>query len=87
MGVRLLLSLEVVKELIIEGESISEVRAVITKFPEGIRESLKRLGLVDWRIVGLSTLEILGLTPNTSSGRLEEGWCTSFLNIALFTKP
>jgi hypothetical protein len=35
--------------------------ATITKFPWGIRELLKRLGL----------LETLGLVSNTSSGRLE----------------
>lgn len=71
-GHEIVAELGVVKELIIEGESLPEAHVAITKFSEKIRESLKKLGLADWCIVGLSTLEILGLAPNTSSGRLEK---------------
>lgn len=71
-GHEVVAELGVIKELIVEGESLLEVHVGVTKFPEKVKEILRNLGLADWCVIGLATLEILGLVPNTSSGKLEK---------------
>jgi len=71
-GHEVVAKLGVIKELIVEGESLPEVHVGVTKFPEKVKEILRKLGLADWCVIGLATLEILGLAPNTSSGKLEK---------------
>jgi len=64
--------LAIVNELVIEGEKLPEAHVAVLRFSREIKERLKAHGLADWCTVGLSTLEILGLVPNTTTGRVEK---------------
>lgn len=65
-------ALAIVDKLLVEDEELSYAHIAIVGFPDKLRERLRSLGVSEKCIVGMSTLEILGLIPNTTLGRLEK---------------
>jgi len=64
--------LAIIDNLIIDGEESPGAHVAILDFLNEIRERLKTNGLSDLCIVGLLTLEILGLVANTAMGKVEK---------------
>jgi len=64
--------LAVINKLIIEGEELPYAHLLILKIPREVKEMLKSKELGDWGIIGLTTLELLNLTPDTTTGKLKK---------------
>ncbi|MEM0439929.1 MAG: aspartyl protease family protein [Sulfolobales archaeon] len=64
--------LAIVDSLSVEGEELPGAHVLVIDFPARLSESLKSLGVSGRVVLGLSILEILGLVPNTSTGRVEK---------------
>jgi len=64
--------LAIVKRLAIGGRDLPGAHVALIEFDIALKERLKSQGLSEWCIIGLATLEILGLSPNTSKGTVEE---------------
>ena len=64
--------LAVINKLIIEGEELPYAHLLILKIPGEVKEMLKSKELGDWGIIGLTTLELLNLTPDTTTGKLKK---------------
>ncbi|MEN2975431.1 MAG: aspartyl protease family protein [Candidatus Caldarchaeales archaeon] len=71
-GHEVLAKLAIVERLFLEDEELPYAHIAIVDFPDRLKERLKSLELSDKCIIGMSTLEILGLIPNTTTGRLEK---------------
>ena len=63
--------LAIVHKLIVEGEELPGAHIAVFKFSDEIKKRLKAHGVMDGCIIGLSTLEILGLAANTTTGKVE----------------
>ena len=63
--------LAILESLIVDGEELPGAHVALIDFHPKLKERLRTQGLSDWCVIGLSTLEILGLTPNTSKGVIE----------------
>lgn len=59
--------LAILEKLTVEGEELPGAHVAVIGFPKKLRERLKAIGVAEWLILGLSTLEILGLTPNAAA--------------------
>jgi len=64
--------LAVINELMVENESLPYAHIVILDFPNKLAKRLEDLGLSKHIILGLLTLETLGLAPDTATGRLKK---------------
>ena len=64
--------LAVVRELVIEGRKLPYAHLAVIKFPQKLREALRRMGLSSCCIAGLTALEPLQLILGTATGRLRE---------------
>ena len=64
--------LAVVDKLIIEGEELPYAHLLILKIPEEVKEMLRSKQLSDWGMIGLTTLELLNLMPDTTTGKLKK---------------
>jgi len=64
--------LAVLEELVVEGEELPYAYTAVVEFPNGLRGRLRELGLAYWCILGLTTLELLQLVPDTTTGRLRK---------------
>jgi predicted aspartyl protease len=64
--------LAIVDKLRVEDEELPGAHVAVISFPERLRDRLSMLNVDNWVIVGLATLEILGLTPNVKTGKLEK---------------
>ena len=62
----------IVKELVIEGETLDYERVLVLELSEVVKETLRSAGVSDSVIVGLTTIEAAGLVPNTATGRLRK---------------
>jgi len=63
--------LAIVNKLIVEGEELPGAHIAVFRFSDEIRKRLKAHEVMDGCIIGLSTLEILGLAANTTTGKVE----------------
>jgi len=64
--------LAVIDELAVEGEALLFAHAVVMDFPAELARRLERLGLSKRVILGLLTIEALGLVPDTATERLRK---------------
>ena len=64
--------LAMVDKLRVEDEELPEAHVAVISFSKRLRDRLSMLNVDNWAIVGLATLEILGLTPNVKTGKLEK---------------
>jgi len=64
--------LAVINKLVIEGEELPYAHLLILKIPREVREMLRSKQLSDWGIIGLTTLELLNLMPDTTTGKLKK---------------
>jgi len=64
--------LAVVDRLAVEGEELPYAYVAVLDFPAKVREKLREEGLSDCCIIGLTTLELLQLTPDAATGRLRK---------------
>jgi len=62
--------LAIVDKLIVEGEELPYAYVVAFDFPTRVRERLREEGLSDCCIIGLTTLELLQLVPDITTGKL-----------------
>lgn len=63
--------LAVVRRLIIDGEGLPYGHILTLKIPMEVKEMLRSRGLDSWGIIGLTTIELLNLTPDVATGRLK----------------
>ncbi len=64
--------LAVIEKLIVEKEELPYAHLLIMKIPEEVKEMLRSKQLSDWGIIGLTTLELLNLMPDTTTGKLKK---------------
>jgi len=64
--------LAVINKLIVEGEELPYAHLLVLKMPYEVKEMLRSKNLSDREIVGLTTLELLNLTPDTATGKLRK---------------
>jgi len=64
--------LAVINKLIVEGEELPYAHLLVLKIPEEVKEMLRSKELSDWGVVGLTTLELLNLMPDTTTGKLRK---------------
>jgi len=64
--------LAVINKLIIEGEELPCAHLLLLEIPEEVKEMLRSKQLSDWAIIGLTTLELLNLMPDTTTGKLRK---------------
>jgi len=62
----------VVDRLVVEGEELPYAYVAVLGFPAKVREKLREEGLSDCCITGLTTLELLQLVPDVTTGRLRK---------------
>ena len=64
--------LAVVESIVVEGEELPGAHVLVVDVPRRLVDMLRSFNLSDRCILGASTLEILGLAPNTVTGRVEK---------------
>ncbi len=64
--------LAIIDKFIVEGEELPYTHIAVSNFAKELKEKLKTLGLIDWCIIGLTTLEILQLIPDPTTGTLRK---------------
>jgi len=64
--------LAVVREIVVEDEVLPYAHVVVVEIPDKLAERLEGMGLSRRVVVGLLTLEALGLAPDTSTGKLKK---------------
>jgi len=62
--------LAIVDKLVVEGEELPYAYVAVLDFPARVRERLREEGLSDCCIIGLTTLELLQLVPDITTGKL-----------------
>jgi predicted aspartyl protease len=64
--------LAILKKLVVDSEELLYAYTAILEFPDNLREKLRELGLINWCILGLATLELLRLIPDITTGMLRK---------------
>ncbi|MHA1593164.1 MAG: aspartyl protease family protein [Candidatus Baldrarchaeia archaeon] len=72
-GHEIFADLAIVNKVVVEGEELPGAHVGLMDFPEKLAKRLRELNLSEWCVIGMSTLEILGLFPNTLTGKVEKG--------------
>ena len=62
----------IIKELDIEGEILDYEKALMVKLSEEVKSTLRKLNVDDSVIIGLTTVELAGFLPDTTTGRLRK---------------
>jgi len=62
----------IVKELNIEGEVLDHEKVLAVKLAEEVKKTLRGLDVDDSIIVGITTIELAGFIPDTTTGRLRK---------------
>ncbi len=63
------------KSFEVEGETLTYERVAVCKLPENVKEKLKAMGVSQFLIIGVITLEAAGFAVNPLTGKLEKvGW-------------
>jgi len=65
--------LAVVNKLIIEGEELPYAHILVLEIPKEVKEMLKTNQLSEWGIIGLTSIELLNLVPDVTTGKLKKG--------------
>jgi predicted aspartyl protease len=71
-GHRLEGEVAIVKELNIEGEVLDYEKVLAVKLTEEVKKALRKLDVDDSIIVGITTIELAGFIPDTSTGKLRK---------------
>jgi len=64
--------LAVINRLIVEEEELPYAHLLVLKIPDEVKKMLRSKQLSELAIVGLTTLELLNLMPDTVTGRLKK---------------
>jgi len=64
--------LAVVNKLVVEKEELPYAHILILEIPNEVKEMLRSKQLSDWGIIGLTTLELLNLMPDITTGKLKK---------------
>lgn len=64
--------LAIVDRLVVEDEESPFAYVAVMNFPSRLREKLQKLSLCDYCIIGLISLELLQLIPDTVTGKLRK---------------
>lgn len=64
--------LAIVDKLAIEDEELPHVYVVVTELSDKVKEVLRRAGLCDYLIIGVTTLELLQLVPDPTTDKLQK---------------
>jgi predicted aspartyl protease len=62
----------IVRELVIEDEVLDYEEIMVVELSGGLRKVLREIGVDDSVIIGLTTVELAGLIPDTATGRLKK---------------
>jgi predicted aspartyl protease len=62
----------IVRELIVEDEVLDYEKVIVVELSGDARKVLREIGVDDSVIVGLTTVELAGLMPDTATGRLKK---------------
>jgi predicted aspartyl protease len=62
----------IVRELVVEDEVLDYEKVMVVELSGDVRKVLRELGVDDSVIVGLTTVELAGLMPDTATGRLKK---------------
>jgi predicted aspartyl protease len=71
-GHRLEGEVAIVRELNIEGEVLDYEKVLAVKLSEEVKKALRELDADDSIIVGITTIELAGFIPDTSTGKLRK---------------
>jgi predicted aspartyl protease len=71
-GHRLEGEVAIVKELNVEGEVLDYEKVLAVKLGEEVKKTLRKLDVDDSIIVGITTIELAGFIPDTTTGRLRK---------------
>jgi len=71
-GHRLEGEVAVVRELIVEGEVLDYEKVLAVRLNEEVKKALRNLDVDDSIIIGITTIELAGLIPDTATGRLRK---------------
>jgi predicted aspartyl protease len=62
----------IVRELVVEDEVLDYEKVMVVELSGDVRKVLRELGVDDSVIIGLTTVELAGLMPDTATGRLKK---------------
>jgi len=62
----------IVRELAVEDEVLDYEKVMVVELSGGLRKVLREIGVDDSVIIGLTTVELAGLIPDTATGRLKK---------------
>jgi len=62
----------IVRELVVEDEVLDYEKVMVVELCGDVRKVLRELGVDDSVIIGLTTVELAGLMPDTATGRLKK---------------
>jgi predicted aspartyl protease len=62
----------IVRELVVEDEVLDYEKVMVVELSGGLRKVLREIGVDDSVIIGLTTVELAGLMPDTATGRLKK---------------
>lgn len=82
-GHRLKGEVAVIRELIIEGETLDYEKVLVVELNEEVKRTLSNLGVHPSIIIGITTVELANLIPDTTTGRLRK--IETFLFLGLIT--
>jgi predicted aspartyl protease len=71
-GHRLEGEVAVVRELIVEGEVLDYEKVLAVRLNEEVKKALRNLDVDESIIIGITTIELAGLIPDTATGRLRK---------------
>ena len=62
----------IVRELVVEDEVLDYEKVMVVELSGDVRKVLRDIGVDDSVIIGLTTVELAGLMPDTATGRLKK---------------
>jgi predicted aspartyl protease len=62
----------IVRELVVEDEVLDYEKVIVVELSGDVRKVLREIGVDDSVIIGLTTVELAGLMPDTVTGRLKK---------------
>jgi predicted aspartyl protease len=62
----------IVRELVVEDEVLDYEKVMVVELSGDLRKVLREIGVDDSVIIGLTTVELAGLMPDTATGRLKK---------------
>ena len=71
-GHTLVSEVAIVRELAVEDEVLDYEKVMVVELSGDVRKVLREIGVDDSVIIGLTTVELAGLMPDTATGRLKK---------------